>query len=372
MKIYFTASVTGGRKYLAQYQKIVESLKNLGHEVLSEQTAKEKLNSDKKLTPLEIFQREKRHIDLADCFVAEVTEPSTGVGSEISYALNKKKHVLALFYKDSENLLSPMIAGNSHEDLFLEHYDDDNFEMKIKKFIRHVVINGIQRVGKLIVIDGGDGSGKQTQSQLLVQYLKKKNLKVKYFDFPQYYSSFHGKIVGRFLAGEFGKMDQVSPYLISLAYALDRASAREEMEDWLTKGGIIISNRYATSNMAHQGARISKEKRKEFIDWVDELEYRVHKIPREDLVIYLYVPWKIGLKLTAKKGERGYVKGKKLDIAETDIKHRQESEKMYLWLCQSKKNWVKINCVNKKGEMRTREEIHQEILEVLKKRKVIK
>jgi len=100
---------------------------------------------------------------------------------------------------------------------------------------------------------------------------------VKGFDFPRYYSSFHGKIAGRFLAGEFG--DDVSPYLASLAYALDRASAKEEMDLWLAHGGVIISNRYATSNMAHQGARLPENKRAEFLDWIDELNIKYTKFP---------------------------------------------------------------------------------------------
>ncbi|MGB9707619.1 MAG: dTMP kinase, partial [Microgenomates group bacterium] len=294
--------------------------------------------------------------------IAEVTNPSTAVGGEIVYALVKNKPVLALFYKDAEDKLSPMIKGNPSENLYLEHYDEDNWQRKIDKFITHV-LNLKKRKGKLIVIDGGDGSGKTTQAQLLVDYLKEKGEKVKYYDFPRYYSSFHGRLVGRFLAGEFGQLDQISPYLASLAYALDRASVKEEMDEWLTKGGIIICNRYVTSSMAHQAARLPEEKRKEFINWLDELEYRQHKMPRPDLVIYLYVPWQIGLQLTEKKvNKRRYFKGQ--DIAEKDIKHRQEAEKMYLYLAKTQKNWVKIDCVEE-GEILSIKKIHQKIIKIL-------
>jgi dTMP kinase len=83
--------------------------------------------------------------------------------------------------------------------------------------------------------------------------------------------------------GEFGNIDQVSPYLASLAYALDRATIKREMTDFLAKGGYIIANRYATSNMAHQSAKFTDEKeRKDFIKWVYELEYKVHRIPKEN------------------------------------------------------------------------------------------
>ena len=118
-----------------------------------------------------------------------------------------------------------MITGNPSEHLYLEHYDEDSLTVVLKQYIDEVLIQH-SRKGKLIVIDGGDGSGKTTQSELLSVYFLNKGIKVKSFDFPRYYSSFHGKVVGRFLAGEFGGVNEVSPYLASLAYALDRAAAK--------------------------------------------------------------------------------------------------------------------------------------------------
>ncbi|MBI4999856.1 hypothetical protein HZB97_03765, partial [Candidatus Gottesmanbacteria bacterium] len=354
---------------------IIALIKEAGYKLASgEQIVnKELLLKDRRLSKEKIFSREKKAIESADCLVAEVTSPSTGVGGEIAYALTRQKPALALFYKEAEDKLSPMIAGNPSDNLYLEHYDEDNLKIILQEFLEHVEKRK-QKKGKLVIVEGSDGSGKATQTELLVDYLKKKKIPVKAMDFPRYYSSFHGKIVGRFLNGEFGKIDQVSPYLASLAYALDRAAAREEMEDWLGRGGLIVSNRYVTSNMAHQGAKLPQEKRDEFVKWVDELEYKVHKIPREDLVIYLYVPWKIGLELTKKKGERGYVKG--LDIAEADIKHRQKAEKMYLWLAKTRKNWVKIDCLPAgrqvaDSKIRPKQEIHQEILKVLKENGIL-
>lgn len=371
MKVYFTASVTGGRKHLSQYKKIVAILKKLNHQVLSEQIAEQKITADKKLTSGEIFTRQRRNIDNCSCVVAEVTQPSTGVGSEISYALSNKTPVLALFYKDSKNLLSPMIAGNPSDNLYIEHYNKDNLKIKIKNFLRHVAKNGKMRKGKIVVIDGADGSGKQTQAELLFSYLKSKNKKVKYLDFPRYYSSFHGEIIGRFLKGEFGKINEVSPYLISLAYALDRASAKEEMEEFLQKEGIIICNRYTTSNMAHQATKLPEKERNKFLEWLDELEYRVHKIPREDLVIYLHVPHKIAFSLTLKKQKRQYTNGKKLDIAEKNITHQKKAEQMYKKLTKKFPHWVKINCLNKNNKLRSKKDIHRQILTILRKKKII-
>lgn len=363
MKIYFTASFSAGRKFLKQYKRILATIRNGKNEVNGEELIidKAEVNGNGKKAE-KIFAREKKRIEEIDAVVAEVSEPSLGVGSEIAYALTIDKPVLALFYKDSANKLSPMILGNPSDNLYLEHYDEDNLKRVIINFLNHIKSNK-KRKGRLIVVEGSDGSGKATQTQLLVDHLKKNHLKVKQIEFPRYYTSFHGEIVARFLRGEFGQMQTVSPYLISLAYALDRLSLREQINDWLKQGYLIIANRYVTSSIAHQAARLPQNQREEFIEWLDTLEYRVHKLPREDLVIYLYVSWQIGQKLS-QQAKKAYLNGQK-DIAEVDIKHLQETEKMYEWLLTHKKNWVKIDCV-KGGKIKSREEIQREIRQIIK------
>jgi len=221
--------------------------------------------------------------------------------------------------------------------------------------------------GRLIVIDGADGSGKTTQAELLIDYLKSKNIPVEYYDFPQYYDSFHGKIVARLLRGEFGKLDQISPYLASLAYALDRASVKDEMQAFLNSGGYIIANRYATSNMAHQAAKFKDEsKRQEYLDWEYELEYEVHKIPKEDLVIYLHVPWEFSRKLMEKKSQthREWLKGKMKDIAEKNDQHQKDSIEMYLKLAKKYPHWTIINCIEN-NQLLSKEEIHEKIVRII-------
>ena len=168
-------------------------------------------------------------------------------------------------------------------------------------------------------------------------------------DFPRYYTSFHGETVAKFLRGEFGSIDQVSPYLASLAYALDRAGARQEMEDFLKKGGVIISNRYTSSNMGHQMSKFNtKEEQKKYFKWLYDLEYKIHRIPKEDLVIYLHVPHKVADELTQKKDERKYLNGAKTDIHENDNNYRVKVEKTFLELAESQPHWVKIDCVKNK------------------------
>lgn len=220
--------------------------------------------------------------------------------------------------------------------------------------------------GKLIVIEGSDGAGKTTQLGLLKAYLDSQGHPVETVDFPRYYDSFYGKMIANFLRGEYGPLETVNPYLISVVYAADRGSAAPEMHKWLSEGKAILSNRYATSNLAHQSGRIAPLKRKAFIEWDLELEYEVNKIPKEDIVIFLHVPVEISLELMKNKDrqKRDYTKNKK-DMVEKDVNYLKKSEEAYLTLVKKFPHWVKIECVDSDGNLRTREDIHEEIKKVL-------
>ncbi|MFH1187962.1 MAG: dTMP kinase [bacterium] len=224
----------------------------------------------------------------------------------------------------------------------------------------------MSKKGKLIIIDGSDGAGKKTQSDLLIKKLKENGKDVVFFDFPQY-DKFYGKIVARYLNGELGKLDDVNPYLISLPYALDRASAREEICDALNKGKIVICNRYTCSNMAYQSAKFeNKKEQDEYVSWDEELEYIQNKMPIPDLVIYLYVPYEISQTLLDKKesGQREYVNGKKRDLHEESKNFLQKVEERYLNLTKEK-NWNKIDCCSKK-ELLSIEIIGEKVWEIVK------
>ena len=193
MKVYFTASVSSGRSYQLQYKLIVDILKKLGHKVLSEDVAFDKitkngdrLKRDEKRAPVDIFLRERKEIEQADVVVAEVSQASMGVGFLIGNALKEKKTVLALLYGETdEKNISPFLEGHPSQNLFLEHYTEDNLKVVLKKFFHHIDVNN-KRKGKLVVIDGSDSSGKKTQVDLLISHLQKRNYRTKYVDFPRY------------------------------------------------------------------------------------------------------------------------------------------------------------------------------------------
>ncbi|MCX6807106.1 MAG: hypothetical protein NT135_03255 [Candidatus Berkelbacteria bacterium] len=221
------------------------------------------------------------------------------------------------------------------------------------------------RKGKLIVIDGTDGSGKKTQIDLLHKKLEKEGYKIEKVDFPRYYTSFYGKMVGRYLTGEFGDTYETSPYLTSLLYAGDRLLAKNQIEKWLNQGKIVLTNRYVPANLAHQSAKLAPKERDKFIKWLLELEYKVHKLPKEDVVIFLYVPAVTAQKLLDKKGHRDYLGGFKKDIHERNIKFLIDSENQYKKLVKRYK-WYIIECTQNK-KILPREAIADKIWQVVQK-----
>jgi len=222
-----------------------------------------------------------------------------------------------------------------------------------------------QKKGKFIVIDGSDGSGKKTQSDLLIESLEKAGYKTAYYDFPDY-DSFFGKMVGRYLNGEFGEADQVSPYLGSLLYAGDRWQASKQIEKDLSLGKIVISNRYTQSNMGHQAAKIKDlDEKEKYLKWLEELEFNIYKIPKPDLVLFLHVPVEISQNLFAGKGERKYTKAIK-DIHEGNVDFMKRSVNEYLRLAKKYPEWRRIDCVEKQTLL-SKEEIADRVYLMIKK-----
>jgi len=213
--------------------------------------------------------------------------------------------------------------------------------------------------GKLIVIEGTDGSGKATQANLLYKELQKKGFKVEYLDFPQY-GKRSATMVEDYLNGRFGTAEEVGPYRASILYAVDRYSRMQEMHKWLQEGKIIICNRYVSANKGHQAGKIKDPAELDkFLVWLNDLEYNIFGVPRPDKIILLYMPSEIGQKLVEKKGHRDYVGGNKKDIHEADISHLKDAEKAYLYVAE-KERWEIIRCSDGKQPFSI-EEIHKKV-----------
>jgi dTMP kinase len=212
--------------------------------------------------------------------------------------------------------------------------------------------------GKLIAVEGIDGSGKQTQVRLLSQALESRGHGVLSTGFPQY-NSWFGKMVGQFLNGDFGPHHD--PHFTALLYAGDRFESKGPMIAALEQGQIVITDRYVGSNLAHQTARSSPEMREEFCAWIEHLEYGIYGLPKEDLVLYLRVPPIQAQSLVAKKSARTYTDSAH-DILESDLHHLQAAADMYDQLAR-RPNWKTVACYDARGgSMRAPEDIAHEVL----------
>jgi dTMP kinase len=214
--------------------------------------------------------------------------------------------------------------------------------------------------GKFIVLEGIDGSGKGTQLEMLARAFAARGIAFSQVSFPRY-DGFFGTLVARFLNGEFGPLDAVDPHFSALLYAGDRWEARPALENDLAAGRTLLADRYIASNLAHQGARTSRETRQEFLAWLKQLEYKVYALPAEDLVVYLRVPAEEAQRLVGEKAKRDYTKLQH-DLQESNLKHLQAASEVYDELARQP-NWAKIECYDASlRALRSPEEIHKEIM----------
>lgn len=222
-----------------------------------------------------------------------------------------------------------------------------------------------QEKGKLVVIEGSDGSGKETQSRKLVKHLEINNIPNFYIDFPRYQTSMWGEMVGRYLQGEFGAINEIHPQLASILYAGDRLSAKGKIEEALVAGKIVVANRYVGSNLAHQSAKYEDIVEQElFINWLEKLEYEENEIPREDGVLFLYMPYDVAQELKIKQR---ITAGEKADIHEADADFLRKSVDQFLLIANRTPHWTVIECAED-GEPLPIEMIHQKILTALEER----
>ncbi len=212
-------------------------------------------------------------------------------------------------------------------------------------------------MGKLIVIEGTDGSGKSTQFQKLTQRMQAERIRFQKIVFPQYQEE-SSALIRMYLGGEFGnKPSDVNAYAASSFYAVDRyASYKKAWGQWYEQGGVVMADRYTTSNAVHQASKLPEPEQKAFLGWLYDFEYDRLGLPRPDLVIYLDVPTEYTEMLM--RG-REAANGTSADIHEQDLG--------YLACCRKTGKaaaefygWTVISCV-KDGEMRSIEDIHEEI-----------
>lgn len=214
--------------------------------------------------------------------------------------------------------------------------------------------------GRLIVIEGVDGSGKETQSEKLAAHLQQDGERVLRVSYPRYDKD-SSAMVRHYLGGNFGEdPDAISPYVASTFYAADRyASYKEELEPFLAQGGTVIADRYTTSNMVHQAGKIHDDgERRAFLDWLMDYEFNLLGLPRPDRIFFLDIPPVTASLLTADRANKMTGEAEK-DIHESNPAYMKESYRNARKLAEDY-GWTTVTCVEN-GILRSIEDIHEEI-----------
>ena len=257
--------------------------------------------------------------------------------------------------------------------------------------------------GKLIVIEGTDGSGKKTQTAKLLERLiaqgaslasgekslftphgveaevdedidpeiDAKESLIQTIDFPRYGTP-SCYLVEKYLHGGFGTVNEVGPYVASMFYAVDRYDHSFDMKKKLEAGTILVSDRYVSASMGHQAGKIDDlTERDKYLEWLDNLEFEIFKIPRPDLTIVLYVDPETNQRLMASRPDKEYLKGKKADIHEADLDHLRKASEAFLYVAK-KFGWVVIDCAPKtaehpEGKLLSIDQVHEMVWEKVQK-----
>lgn len=239
-----------------------------------------------------------------------------------------------------------------------------SLDIEILRYIVRNIMKDIKakNTGKLFVIESGtDGSGKATQSKLIYDRLQNEGYNVKKIEFPNYNSE-AASLVKMYLRGDFGKKaDDIDSYIASTFFAADRyASYKTDWQEFYLSGGIIIADRYTTSNMVHQASKMDDDTEKEkFLNWLEDFEFELYGLPRPSEVFFLDVPVEYSAKLMENRKNK-FTNEDEKDIHESDLDYLARTYKNSKYVAD-KYGWKIINCIDEKNEIRSIESIHEEI-----------
>jgi dTMP kinase len=227
---------------------------------------------------------------------------------------------------------------------------------------------------KLFVVEGIDGAGKSTQIKLMKEHFTMKGFKCEYLHFPRTDEPYFGELIARFLRGEFGSLNEVNPWLVAMLYAGDRKDAAEIISDWLSRGSVVLLDRYTYSNIAYQCAKLkNRHEQDELMNWILDLEFNHFGIPRPDLNLFLDVPFSFTEKklLSSRTGaDRNYLNGTK-DIHEGSLLFQKNVRDMYLRVAEADDHLCVINCSDEDGNMLPENKIFDIIKQIISERKLI-
>ncbi len=227
------------------------------------------------------------------------------------------------------------------------------------------------------MLEGVDGSGKATQTKLLVADLVKKGYKVEKVDFPQYGKG-SAALLEMYLNGGYGTADEVGPYRGSIFYACDRYDASFKIRQWIAEGKIVVADRYVPSNIGHQGGKLigNKKSWNEYIDWLYNLEYGIFKIPKPDYTLILKISPELSVQMSShikdagKRRKRALYLGdsKAQDIHEADKQHLANSLGSYVAISKKYPREYKIIECEERGKFLPLDVIHKKIIKLVEEK----
>jgi dTMP kinase len=212
--------------------------------------------------------------------------------------------------------------------------------------------------GKLIVLDGTDGSGKDTQTDLLLKAAQKRGLSAAIIRFPSHGETFSGRVIrDEYLTGKLGDLADCHPKLVCYLYAVDRFEQQAALNKLLSSHDLVIATRYVISNIAYQAARIPEADRMDFRQWAETLDYDVMKNPKEDAVVFLSLPVDLATQLIEKRNA-----GKQVarDLHDENKSYQRDVLSEYQTLCSSHDHWYQVDC-ELDGGIRTIDDIAQQL-----------
>ncbi|CCW65258.1 unnamed protein product [Phytomonas sp. EM1] len=286
-----------------------------------------------------------------DHFVCYITETKTPANADVSYALFCARiPVLAL--KPCEVGLSSLLFSPAN----LPSYGKDNIQISIVELLHFFFPRKWDCENGILVLEGGDGAGKQTQTKLQIEHLRAENVSARTLDFPNEKAPYGG-VIRAILSGKKGGISDLDPKLFSFIYSLNRYGCLPELRLWMQHGHVVVCDRYYTANFGHQAAKLPENKRMSFIRHLEELEVNWLTLPSAKKVFYLDLPHKIAM-----QAMRGDPTRKYLDIHETAGEtYKNNVRQTFLWCCNELKGWRCISCCDADGRRFTPEELHEKI-----------
>tara|TARA_B110001452_G_scaffold249905_1_gene237767 strand:- start:4158 stop:5246 length:1089 start_codon:yes stop_codon:yes gene_type:complete len=334
-KIYWTAACASSRTELLA--RLLERLQTHGAvfgDVPANNVAEDGLGA-----------RRQGWLDEAEIVVAEVSGASADVGAEVFYALHKRR-VPTLCLVERGTRVG--MLTNPHPLLTTVEYGSEAEAAEaIDNFASPPVVPG-----RIFVVEGGDGAGKQTQSAMLRERLTREGYPVATMDFP-HDAAMHGKLIRELLSGSMGDIKAVNPLLFASLYAENRFDVGPILRCWLRRGCNVILDRYMEANFGHQASKLPPDERPALIDALSTFEHVWLSLPRAHRVTYLDLPPQEALKAMAGDASRAA-----LDIHETaGADYKNAVRDTFVWCAERFDHWQRVPCVDEAGERISKQDL---------------